>query len=55
MSKNRDKKLIDKRREFIANYVKESEKPKKVVYIELSELLFISERTIRDDYYKTEK
>jgi len=43
----RSSNLLEKRREFVQNYVKENQhKQMKSVISELSELLFLSERTI---------
>lgn len=43
----RDKSLIDKRREFVGNYVKEnSHKQMKIIVEELVNMLFLTERTI---------
>lgn len=54
----RSKELIEKRKEFVTNYVNHNQsKQMKVIVTELTELLFLSERTIyniliddRNDY-----
>jgi hypothetical protein len=43
----KDKNIQDKRREFVMDYLeKNKEKQKKVIVLELSERLFLTERTI---------